>query len=130
MPTATLQYLIALSISFACAGTIIAILYRPLLRVIVDLCGSEERGRLWTVYAGVMIMLAPVLAVSVATTTGSFVNGDPLFLQNCIFWSTGALMSALAILGVCLWQPSSRLFDARQDERERQFKRPLDREAV
>lgn len=116
-----LGFIVALGIAAGSAGLIIAVLRRPLLRVVTDLCGTEDRGRFWTAYTGVMIVLAPVLAVSLAAPGAAF--DDPHFLQRCVFWSALALIAALAIFGFALWQPSHRLFQARAEDRMRQAER-------
>ena len=112
----TLSFLVILGISGGSAGLIVAVLHRPLMRVITDLCGTEDRGRFWTAYAGVMIVLSPVLAVSFAMTVRGLGVDDPLFLQRSVFWSALALMMAMAAFGFVLWRPSHRLFEAKLAE--------------
>ncbi|KQT56209.1 MULTISPECIES: hypothetical protein [unclassified Aureimonas] len=130
MPFDAVLFLIALLISCASAGLVVSILYRPLLRVIVDLCGTEERARFWTTYTSIILMLSPVLAVSFAMSTSDDGRYDPQFLQNCVFWSAAALMAALMVFGFALWKPSIRLFDIQQDERTRSIRQAATRHDV
>ncbi|MCW6511014.1 hypothetical protein [Lichenifustis flavocetrariae] len=78
-----MQFPLILAASGSGAALVFAILRKPLFRVVVDLCGTADRGRSWTLYTVIMLVLSPMLAVSFATSSEAVQWGDPLFVARC-----------------------------------------------
>jgi len=115
----SLPFFLALALAAATGGAVVAVLYRPLLKIATDLCEAEYRGRFWTAYACVMLVLAPVLALSFATAFGHVAWDEPLFLQRLVFAALVGLTIAMAIFGYGVWEPTRRIMETRAAEAAR-----------
>lgn len=101
----------ALSVALAgvSAAIVVAMIAGPFHRVVIDLCGTRERARFWTVYVSLLFIVGPMLAVSFASMVGG-----ALELEATLFWALGALFIGLVVFGGKVWKPTQRLFE---DER-------------
>ncbi|SMC53860.1 hypothetical protein SAMN06297251_103251 [Fulvimarina manganoxydans] len=115
----TLTFALVLGVSGTAAALIFSILYRPLLKSVIDLCGTENRDRFWTIYSGIMIVLSPILMISWAALSEDFLRDDFLLLQQCVFWAGTGVMLALLVFRFMLWISSNRLFELREAEHMR-----------
>ncbi|MBZ8133309.1 hypothetical protein [Afifella sp. IM 167] len=115
-----LSFFLALGLAAATGGSVVAVLYRPLLKITTDLCEAEYRGRFWTAYACVMLVIAPVLALSFATAFGHVDWNEPLFLQRLVFAALLGLTIAMAIFGYGVWEPTRRIMEERRAEAARE----------
>lgn len=88
-------WLITLSLSTIAA----AALWRPLLVLLADLCGTEQRSRFWTIWSVAMVILVPLLAVSAVDLTGDVVR----VLRSIVFYALGGIMLALLGMGYAIW---------------------------
>lgn len=84
-----------------------AALWRPLLVLLSDLCGTEQRSRFWTIWSITMVVLVPLLAVSAVDLTGDVVR----VLRNVVFYALGGIMLALLGMGYAIWTRTPRATD-------------------
>ena len=73
-----------------------AALWRPLLVLLGDLCGTEQRSRFWTIWSVAMMILVPLLAVSAVDLNGDAVR----VLRGVVFYAVGGIVTALKIVAV------------------------------
>jgi hypothetical protein len=55
-------FLIAVLITLGISGLIVTYLQRPLRKILVELCGKEERAHFWLAYANILLLLVPFAA--------------------------------------------------------------------
>ncbi len=79
-------------------------LWRPLSILLVELCGTEERSRFWTVWSMVMMIATPMLLVSMR-----YVATDPTELvQGTVTSALFGVLLALVGMGFAVWSRSPR----------------------
>lgn len=94
-------------LSLFLAVSAVTVLARPLRTLLVDICGTEGRANFWTLYASVLLVLAPLLVVSApglldaAARSGDF---GPA-LQRALFYALVGIIGALVIMGYGVWRP-------------------------
>lgn len=94
------------TISLVLALIAVAILARPLRSLLVDICGTEQRARFWTLYASVLVILAPLLVVSLPGLLDAAANvGLAAVLQRAVFYSLAGIIAALLVMGYAVWKP-------------------------
>jgi len=54
-------FLCGLAVAAGASLAVVAYLRRSLLRILVDLCGSEDRARFWLAFSNVTVTLVPLL---------------------------------------------------------------------
>lgn len=120
MPLETLLTIWAFAL--ALASLAIAFIVRPLFLVLTEICGGRDRARFWTVYACVLILMAPLLTVSAPglldTVAAGGMNGA--VLQRATFYALAGIVAALLVMGRAVWRPIARMLQtsagaARQD---------------
>lgn len=79
-------------------------LWRPLLVLLGDLCGTEQRSRFWTIWSVAMVMLMPLLTVSAVDLDGDTVQ----VLRGIMFYSVGGIVVALLGMGYAIWTRTPR----------------------
>jgi len=78
---------------------VIALLWRPLERLLTEVCGTEDRANFWTIYSALFLFLLPLL---VATATP--IEGDVgRFVRLTIFFSDLGIAVALFAVGYAVW---------------------------
>lgn len=91
-----IQMALTLILCLAIAGYL-----RPILRrVLIDLCGTEERSHFWTAFSNIVLIGLPViLALNYRPTAG---GTDELFLEMAgkISGNLGGLLFALICIGI------------------------------
>ena len=90
--------------------TAIAVIIRPLFVILVEICGSRERARFWTVYSCILTLMAPLLMVS---TPGLLDNvaasgSAGAILQRSVFFACGGIIFALLVMGRAVWRSIGR----------------------
>lgn len=111
----SLEVLLAVwAVALVLALTAIALIVRPLLLILTEICGGHDRARFWTVYACVLTLMAPLLTVSTpglldtVATTGS----TGAVLQRAVFYALAGIAAALLIMGRSVWRPIARMLQA------------------
>jgi di/tricarboxylate transporter len=81
------------------ACLLIAGYIRPFLkRVLVDLCGSEERAQFWTAFSNIMLVILPTIFGLGFAPEGLTFEANFFEVVNQIKWNLlGLVMSLLAI---------------------------------
>ncbi|MGE5517071.1 MAG: hypothetical protein ACM31D_14775 [Bacteroidota bacterium] len=94
------------SISLVLAMLAVAVLARPLRVLLVDICGTDQRARFWTLYACALVVLAPLLMVSLPGLLDAAANaGLGAVLQRAVFYSLVGIIGALLVMGYAVWRP-------------------------
>jgi hypothetical protein len=93
---------VALPIALTLTASVIATLWRPLHRLMLDACGSPTRARFWSVHIATMLVLTACVTSAWATT-----GGRPLAVMRiaeaAITWTLIALTAGVAALGWGVW---------------------------
>ena len=100
--TDIVAFLMGLGITLAI--TIAAVVYlRPHLRkILIDLCGTEERGDFWTAFSNVTIVLVPLIcAMFSPPKTGT---GTSLFFEisGQLKWARIGLVGAVVLMALVI----------------------------
>lgn len=91
-------------ITLAMSSIAAAALWRPLLVLLGDLCGKEQRSRFWTLWSVSMVFLMPLLTVSAVD-----MDGDPVqVLRGIMFYAVGGILVALMGMGYAVWTRTPR----------------------
>ncbi len=90
-----IQLLATLIISAALAATI-----RPhLRRVLVDLCGTDERAQFWTVFSNILLIALPVIfGMGFTPEAGDFESGF-FAITNQLRWNLLGFILSLIMIG-------------------------------
>jgi hypothetical protein len=102
-----IPFLSALGITLAVAVGVVIYLKRPLRRILIDLCGSEQRAGFWAAYADVVFVLVPVasllLGQVIQASSASKVSEikPPLFMViDLLTWSLLGLIVAVFVIAM------------------------------
>ena len=95
------------SVSLTLALAAVAVVAKPLRRLLVDLCGTEDRAQFWTFYGALLVVLAPLMTVSVPGLLDATAAGGALgpVLQRAVFWALSGIIGALLVMGYAVWRP-------------------------
>lgn len=93
---------------------VIAYLRRPLEKILLELCGNQERAGFWTAFSAVALGLMPVIfAFACHPTPGP--NSPAVFeLADQLRWGLIGLMSTVLVLGwviartIVRWEKQAR----------------------
>ena len=81
---------------------ILSFLYTPMCKLLIDLTGTEDRAKFWTVFSMAELFLVPLVF---ALFYRPDVSGNtPVFFMICtqLQWALAGLVIAMAILGLVL----------------------------
>ena len=104
----TLAYLLSVwGISLLLALIAVGVLTPALRRLLTDLCGTQERASFWALYAALMVVLAPLMAVSMPGLLDASASGGEIgpVLQRAVFYSLAGIVAALMVMGYAVWRP-------------------------
>jgi hypothetical protein len=96
------QFLVQALIGLCVGAALMPVLARPLRRVLLDLCGTEERADFWSRYTWTLLVLAPLLF---ALLSNGGPQGSPLgseMLQNTLKSALIGALAALVAVGVMI----------------------------
>jgi hypothetical protein len=100
MDTIVSIYLAGVGITLIVSILIMALLRSHLERILVDLCGTTERARFWTVFSGIMVVIAPVIfAMSYEPQQG---HSTIIEIGNQLKFGLVGLVITLVVLGVVI----------------------------
>ncbi len=113
--TSLSAYAMSILVAIASAGITIGVLYRPLFAVILDLCGTQQRARFWSIYlsadpgsrAADLRHLCVELRRDRLPDLGAIV-------QRTTFYALLGLTGALVAIGWGIWRPSNDLLRDKQ----------------
>jgi len=80
-------------------GAIVAILHRPLGRMLADSCATEARSRFWASYLETLFVLAPIFSVALLAAFGMGLREFDRFLVWAALFASAGLLAALLIAG-------------------------------
>jgi hypothetical protein len=93
-------YVATLVVTMICSLAVVLLLRPALHRLLVDLCGTENRAAFWTAFSTVALLLAPLLG---AMHRRPEAGGDPAFaLAAQLEWALGGLLAAVLLVGAVL----------------------------
>lgn len=118
----TLDILLAVwTVSIVLALLAVAVVARPLKALLVDICGTEDRARFWTLYAAVMLVVAPLMVVSAPGLLDAAVAaGIGPVLQRAVFYALLGILAALVVMGYAVWKPITAMTAGRPGQWERE----------
>ena len=95
-------FLIGIGLTLVSSFLVVRYLKPHLQRILVDLCGTEERANFWTVFSIVILVLAPVIAtLSVRPQAGQDVS-IVYALSDQILGGLIGLAGSVIIMGLIL----------------------------
>lgn len=78
---------------------VVAYLRRPLEKILLELCGNQERAGFWTAFSAVTLGLMPVI-FAIACRPAPGPNSPAVFeLADQLRWGLIGLMSSVLVLG-------------------------------
>lgn len=91
-------FLIGLFATLLLGTSAVAYLRRPLMTILIELCGSRERATFWVAFSNVAVLLVPLLFAmqyTPATTAGA-----PALLEVAaqLKWALAGLLGAICVL--------------------------------
>ena len=95
-------FLVGVGLTLISAFLVVAYLKPHLQRILIDLCGTEERARFWTVFSNVTLILIPVIAaMSYHPNIG---QGASLFfeLSAQLRWGLIGLIGSVVVMGLMI----------------------------
>jgi hypothetical protein len=97
--TASLLFLVGLSLTLATTFAIVAYLRSPLHSILVELCGTKERAAFWVSFSNVTITLVPLIFAMQYTPDLKAGSAAALELAAQLKWALAGLLFAVLILG-------------------------------
>ena len=97
-----ISFLIQLAITLAIISLIVGYLRPHLRKILVDLCGTEERAQFWTVFSNILLLGMPmILALSYRPEAQ---NAEDLFFEVAgkLSGNLGGLLFATICIGVAV----------------------------
>jgi hypothetical protein len=107
--TSLATYAASTLIALVVAAATITVLYRPLFAVILDLCGTQQRARFWSLYLSTILILVPLTFVTFISTFGARLYDFDAAIQRTTFYALIGLTGALVVIGWGIWRPSNDL---------------------
>ncbi len=93
-------YLSGLAATLVLAASVALVLRRPLLRLLVELCGNEARAAFWAAFSHVTLVLAPLLgALHRRPEPGA---DAVLEVAAQLEWALGGLLAGVLAVGFVL----------------------------
>ena len=102
--------------------TLVVVIYlRPNLRkILIDLCGTQERGEFWTAFSNVTLVLIPLIC-AMFSPPRSDADASVLFeISGQLRWALIGLVGTVVMLGVVL----SRFIPRRSSEQQPESELP------
>lgn len=107
----------AWSVALTVAGTSVLLLLHPLRALLTDICGTRDRASFWTLYACILVILAPLLTVSFPGLLDRAADVGPgAVLQQALFYALTGVIGALMIMGYAIWKPVAMMLHFRKTE--------------
>ena len=96
---ATTVFAVGLLATLTIGLGVIVYLRHPLEKILVELCGNQERARFWTAFSAVALILAPVIfAIACRPAPGS--SSPAVFeFADQVKWGLIGLMCTVLVLG-------------------------------
>jgi len=97
-----LPYLLEVAITLAACLLIVGYLRPPLRRILLDLCGTEERARFWTVFSN-LLLIGVTMIIALAYQPEAK-NAEELFFEitGKLSGNLGGFLFALVCTGMII----------------------------
>jgi hypothetical protein len=93
-------FLTGIGLTLVSALLVVAYLKPHLQRILVDLCGTEERARFWTVFSNVTLILIPMIAAMSCRPNNDV---SPFFqLSTQLQWGLIGLIGSVVVMGLLI----------------------------
>ena len=94
------SYLIQLAITFIAVSVIVGYLRPHLRKILIDLCGTEDRAQFWTMFSNVLLIGMPMIFAM--NYRPEFSNKEELFFNVAgkLSGNLGGLLLALICIGI------------------------------
>lgn len=93
------------AVSIVLALLAVAVVIRPLRVLLEDICGTADRARFWTLYAALLLVIAPLMVVSTPGLLDAAAAGIGQVLQRTVFYALLGMLVALLVMGYAVWKP-------------------------
>jgi len=94
----SMVFITGMGLTLAASLTVVAYMRIHLQRILVDLCGTEERAKFWAVFSNVVLVLTPLIfAMSYRPQSGASVLFE---LTTQIKWGFIGLIGSVLMLGI------------------------------
>ncbi len=97
--TASLLFLLGLGLTLVATFAIVRYLRSPLLDILVEICGTNERAAFWVSFSNVTIILVPLIFAMQYTPELKAGSTAVLELAAQLKWALGGLLFSVLILG-------------------------------
>jgi hypothetical protein len=97
--TPSILFLLGLLLTLIATFAIVIYLRHPLHRILVELCGTEERAEFWGSFSNVTITLVPLIFAMQYTPELKAGTTPILELAAQFKWALAGLLAAVLILG-------------------------------
>ena len=91
---------IELVIGLILSGITIAVLYKPLTELLIDICGTEIRAKFWVTYSNIMLVFAPLLSEMMFGKSGHLSQASFLFFKTAFGCALFGIFASLVIIGM------------------------------
>lgn len=114
----TLNILLAVwAVSIVLALLAVAVVIRPLRVLLEDICGTADRARFWTLYAALMMVLAPLMVVSTpGLLDAAAAEGIGPVLHRTVFYALLGVLAALLVMSYRIRKPFRSMTGQKPDQ--------------
>lgn len=93
-------FLVEVFISLTAAGAVILFWSKSLRKILIDICGTEERAAFWLMYSNIMLAITPLLFVFMFGRSGEIITLDFQFLKRAFGSTLAGIFVALGVIGL------------------------------
>ena len=115
----TVIFVVGLGITLVVTLAVVVYLRPHLRKILIDLCGTEERGDFWTAFSNVTIVLVPVICAMFSPPQSSEGRAAFFEINSQLKWALIGLVGTVVLLGLVISRfiPRQKLSDG--DHRNR-----------
>ena len=81
-------------------NAVIFYMMKSLLRVLIDMCGTETRAKFWITYSNIMLVIAPLLTVIIFGKSSSIGEANFAFYKTAFGCALFGVFISLAAIGM------------------------------
>jgi hypothetical protein len=93
-------FLLGIALTLLSSTAVVVYLRRYLHKVLVDLCGTEERAQFWTAFTNILLILIPLIVAMFIHPEGQRDESVFFRLASQLKWSLSGLVAALVLIGL------------------------------
>jgi hypothetical protein len=95
-----LSFLLALAVSLAISALVASIMWRPLVRVLLSLYGTEQLAGFWTSFSAIFMVLLPTAAVMIGRSDKPIASSLFFEVIDQSKWGLLGLLGAMLIVAL------------------------------